>query len=283
MEYMRRTIVQRLTCATENIRHCRIACSGGIDSLLLAYFLSLHNSGGQSIVVHAMGPAVPADATERVKRYAARFDWELQLINADEFGDEFYRRNDSHRCFHCKNRLYSAINSMKLWNTGFGFEVVSGTNLDDLDEYRPGLAAAKEWKVRHPFLEASLRKADIRILANHFGLPDWNLPASPCLASRLYTGTEVTLARLSAVELSEGLIRSRRGIEIVRCRLRGDEMLVEVTLEDQAKIDSNLLDDVFAVVAEKLPQIGSVRLDPQPYKSGRAFLVQAAEYGPAFG
>jgi len=82
---------------------------------------------------------------------------------------------------------------------------------------------------------------------------------------------------LRAVEAGEDLIRTRYGIEIVRCRLRGNDMLVEVPLEDQPRIDSTLLVEVFAVVAEKLPQIGSVILDPRPYKPGQAFLVRAVK------
>jgi uncharacterized protein len=159
--------------------------------------------------------------------------------------------------------------------SGFGSSacLLSGANMDDLHEYRPGLEAAREFGVRHPYIEAAMGKREIRALARELALPFSELPASPCLASRLYTGTAITPARMRAVETGEGLIRLRRGIEVVRCRLRGNDMLIEVPLEDQAKIDSNLLDEVFAVVAEELPQIGTVRLDPQPYKSGRAFLV----------
>ncbi len=253
-----------------------IACSGGIDSLLLST-VACRIDKERFIVAHAVSPAVPLEGTFRVSAMAAQEDWRLHMMTSGEFADPQYLANPVNRCYYCKSHLYAALRAIadKL-PIQRSLTLLSGANLDDLKEYRPGLEAAKKFGVRHPFIEAGMGKREIRALARKLDLPFSELPASPCLASRLYTGTEVTQERLRAVEAGEGLIRARRGINIVRCRLRGSEILIEVPLEDQTKIDSVLLDEVFAVATAKFPQIDSVRLDPRPYKSGRAFLAQAA-------
>ncbi len=250
-----------------------IACSGGIDSLLLA-IVACRVRAGHFVVVHAIGPAVPYEATERVVKVAFEEGWDLRFVNSSEFSDPNYLSNPNNRCYYCKSHLYASMRSISrnMHNSCFG-TLISGANKSDLSEYRPGLEAAKEFGVRHPFIEAGMGKIEIRTLARELGLSFSELPASPCLASRLYTGTEVTRERLRAVETGEELIRLRRGIDVVRCRVRGNEMLVEVHFEDQPKIDSILLDELFAAVAVNLPQIESVRLDTRPYKSGQAFLV----------
>jgi uncharacterized protein len=253
-----------------------IACSGGIDSLLLST-IACRMGTGNVLVAHAISPAVPQTATARVRKFAAQEGWQLHILTSGEFIDPKYLENPANRCYYCKSHLYFSLRGITIeMDAGPSACLLSGANIDDLREYRPGLEAAKEFGVRHPFIEAGMGKREIRILARELGLPFSELPASPCLASRLYTGTEVTQERLRAVEAGEDLIRSRWGIGIVRCRLRENDMLIEVPLEDQAKIDSTLLDQIFASTTEILPQIESVRLDPRPYKSGRAFLVEAA-------
>ncbi len=152
-----------------------------------------------------------------------------------------------------------------------GVTVVSGANTDDLGEYRPGLVAAAEHGVRHPFVESGMGKADIRALARSLGMDDADLPASPCLASRLYTGTRVTAARLHAVEVGEALLRDH-GFRVARCRVRDDAVLVEVPDEDRDRVSRTLLDDVCRAMRAAEPSIGAVTLDPQPYRPGRAVL-----------
>ena len=268
--------LSKLKVVLNSVDSAIVACSGGIDSLLLST-IACRIDTGRFLVAHATSPAVPFEATVRVSDIAVQESWRLHMVTSGEFADPQYLANPVNRCFYCKSHLYAALRAIagKL-PIQSSLTLLSGANLDDLKEYRPGLEAAKEFGVRHPFIEAGIGKREIRALARELDLPFSELPASPCLASRLYTGTEVTLERLRAVEAGEGLIRARRGINIVRCRLRGSEILIEVPLEDQTKVDSVLLDEVFSVATEKFPQIDSVRLDPRPYKSGRAFLVQQA-------
>jgi uncharacterized protein len=248
-----------------------IACSGGIDSLLLATVA--HRQSRNTIVAHAISPAVPMEATARVKNWATQQGWKLRIVTTGEFQSEEYLSNPTNRCYYCKSNLYSSLEHLSATMTS-GATLLSGANLDDLGEYRPGLIAASENGVRHPFIEANIDKAMIRAIARHLRLPFAELPASPCLASRLYTGTRVTPARLRAIEVGELLIRERTGIEVVRCRVREHEMFVEVGSENRQKISVPLLDAVRIAVQTHEPGITTVQLDPEPYRAGRAF-VQA--------
>src|SRR5436190_179725 len=101
----------------------------------------------------------------------------------------------------CKSELYSRIETLlPELNANV---ICSGANLDDQGDYRPGLKAASEHAVRHPLQEAGFTKADVRALAQHWGLPTWDKPASPCLSSRLAPGVEVTRERTGRVEAAE--------------------------------------------------------------------------------
>ena len=247
-----------------------IACSGGIDSLLLATIAHRLDPVG-TVVAHAISPAVPSEATRRVHEQAASEGWNLRLVTSGEFRSEDYLSNPVNRCYHCKSNLYASLDQLAGIATA-GATMLSGANLDDLGEYRPGLIAAAENAVRHPYVEAGIDKATIRAIARELDLPFAELPASPCLASRLYTGTRVTPQRLRAVEAGELLVRERTGITVVRCRLREDEMLVEVGDADRARITEALLHELAAVVRSHEPRIGSVTLDAQAYRAGRSFV-----------
>ena len=251
-----------------------VACSGGIDSLLLAT-VAHRQDPAATVVAHAVSPAVPADATARVEDRAAREGWSLTLVRSGEFQNEAYLGNPANRCYHCKTSLYDALGQLETAVTA-GATLLSGANLDDLGEYRPGLIAAAERGVRHPFVEAGIGKSAIRAIARHLGLPFAALPASPCLASRLYTGTRVTAGRLAAIEAGEALIRRRTGIGVVRCRVREQDMIVEIDDADRDRLSEELLDAVFAAARRHEPGIAGVRLDPKPYRPGRAFLVPPA-------
>lgn len=251
-----------------------IACSGGIDSLLLAT-VAHQQAPAATVVAHALSPAVPGEATARVKQWAAQEGWNLQLVASGEFHSEAYLSNPVNRCYHCKSHLYGSLDQLAA-SIASGATLLSGANLDDLGEYRPGLIAATENAVRHPYVEAGIDKSMIRSIARHLRLPFADLPASPCLASRLYTGTRVTAERLQAIELGESLIRQGTSIEVVRCRIRENQMLIEVGVEDRQHISTELLVRISAAVQRVEPGIDSVELDAKPYRSGRAFLVNPA-------
>jgi uncharacterized protein len=261
--------LDRLQRALAEIPSRIVACSGGVDSLLLATVAHRAAPAG-TIVAHAVTPAVPAAATARVIQRAQTEGWTLQLVRSNEFDDQRYLSNPRNRCYFCKSHLYAAISELE---TPPGATMLSGANIDDLGEYRPGLIAAQENDVRHPYVDAGLSKDDIRGIARKLGLDFADLPASPCLASRLYTGTAVTPSRLRAIEVGEDLLRMLTGIDVVRCRLREDVVSIEVTAEDHALVTEDVLDRVAEAMVRVEASVRGVFLDDKPYRPGRALAV----------
>ncbi len=199
-----------------------VAVSGGIDSTTLAALVVERKPSGARLF-HAVSPAVPAAATERLRALAEPAGWPLSFIDAGEFGDPNYLRNPVNRCFHCKHNLYRSIRHHT------DFTLVSGANLDDLDDVRPGLRAAADHAVRHPWIEARIGKAAIRRIASRQGLHALaDLPASPCLSSRVETGIPIGSGDLRAIDAAESALRRELGPMTVRCRVRADGVTVEL-------------------------------------------------------
>src|SRR5690606_1212921 len=154
------------------LRPLAVAVSGGVDSMTLAWLAHCLAPGTR--LFHALSPAVPAAATARVLAHAKRWGWNLAVIDAGEMDDPHYRANPLRRCYHCKSNLYAAIRRQG------SFNIAAGTNRDDLRDFRPGLQAAAEQGVFHPYVEAGFDKALVRALAAQAGLDDLkDLPASP--------------------------------------------------------------------------------------------------------
>jgi len=200
-----------------------VAVSGGVDSMTLATFA--HRQAPQKVVtVHAVSPAVPAAATQRVRDLAAAEGWTLIVTGAGEFEDVRYRDNPVNRCYFCKTNLYERIKGLT------PHRIASGANLDDLGDYRPGLLAAAERDVVHPFVEAEMTKAQVRALARDLGLADIaELPAQPCLSSRVETGIAIDADDLAFVESVESRLAAMtpKGAT-VRCRITHGGVVVEL-------------------------------------------------------
>ena len=244
-----------------------VAVSGGVDSLTLMAYAHRRLHGGAVITAfHATSPAVPASSTERVRELADKLAWTLRIIDAGETRDAEYLANPADRCRVCKTHLYDAVAALVDAQT----TIVSGTNLDDVDDYRPGLAVAAARGVRHPFVEAKLTKLDVRALARSLGLDDVaELPAQPCLSSRIETGLAIDAATLSMVNDVEDAVRARVGARAtVRCRVRKAGLVVE--------IDPSLLNDLSdagrAGVLDVARTVAGVDVALAPYKMGSAFL-----------
>jgi len=206
----------------EGMGRIAVAVSGGVDSLTLAT-IAHRLPAAACEMFHAVSPAVPPDATDRVREQARRQGWILHVVDAGEFGDERYLANPVDRCFHCKTHLYAAIAGRT------DATLVSGTNTDDLGEYRPGLDAAARHGVRHPYVEAGIGKADLRRLARRLGMPEVAaLPSSPCLASRVETGIGIRPDVLPLVDAAEKIVAREIAPGTVRCRLRGRGIVIEL-------------------------------------------------------
>src|SRR4051812_43965252 len=241
-----------------------VAFSGGIDSTVVAKAAHLA-LGDRAVAVTADSPSVPRAELAEARRLAGQIGIRHRVIATEEFADPNYVRNDGSRCYFCKSELYSRMESLL---PELGDPVIcSGANLDDQGDYRPGLTAAAEHRVRHPLQEAGFTKADVRALARHWGLPTWDKPAAPCLSSRLAPGLAVTPERTARVEAAERFLRS---LGLRECRVRhheGDLARVEVPVTEIARLAE---DSVRAGVTGELRRLGFkfVTLDLDGFRSG---------------
>src|SRR5437588_4160051 len=190
----------RLLDAVRGYGSAAVAFSGGIDSTVVAQAARLA-LGDRAVAVTADSPSVPRAELDDARRLAAQIGIGHRVVATDEFADADYVRNDGSRCYDCKSELYTRIETLL---PGLTANVIcSGANLDDQGDYRPGLKAAAEHRVRHPLQEAGFTKADVSALARAWGLSTWDKPASPCLSSRLAPGVTVTPERTARVEAAE--------------------------------------------------------------------------------
>ncbi len=244
-----------------------VAVSGGVDSVTLA--VAAHRLASRSTeMFHAVSPAVPEVATDRVRAVARTEGWKLRIIDADEFSDADYMSNPVDRCFYCKHDLYRTIadHTSSL--------IVSGTNLDDLADYRPGLAAAEKAGVRHPFVEAGIDKPGIRNLAAHLGLGDLaELPAAPCLSSRVETGLPIRADWLGVIETVERGITGELEPGTVRCRARAGHIAIELDPDSIRQMSKRTRKRLLSSVAGAWSAIGvDLPVTIEPYTMGSAFL-----------
>ena len=241
-----------------------VAVSGGVDSMTLAWVAGTMPSLKLQ-VVHAVSPAVPGAATDRVRSYAAANDWSLQIIDAGEYHDPQYRRNPVNRCFYCKSNLYQAIRHAT------AAPIAAGTNLDDLGDYRPGLLAADEHRVHHPFVQASIDKAGVRRIAAAAGLDDIaQLPAQPCLASRVETGIAIDAQDLAFIDQVEKQVAAVTGPGDIRCRITAGGVRLELSSELLGNRGASL-----DALVTSLCEAGNRHYaGHRPYQMGSAFLVE---------
>lgn len=241
-----------------------IALSGGIDSLTLSAAAALARGTDDVTLCHAVSPAVPDAATARVHEFATTRGLNLRLVKSGEFDDPSYRANPVNRCYFCKVNLYGTLSRM-------GDVVAAGTNTDDLSDYRPGLIAADEHNVLHPFVDAGMAKADVRTLARALGLGDLaELPATPCLASRIETGLRVEPEELATIDRVETLLRGELGNITLRCRRMHSGWVIAL---DEAVFDA--LPDARRAAVQHLAQQaigGDLPVTMRAYQQGSTFI-----------
>lgn len=249
----------------QNIEGPVVAVSGGVDSVTLAAFA--HRLRPGVTMIHAISPAVPESATRRVRSLVESQGWDLQEVDAREFEDPHYLANPANRCFFCKTNLYG---TMARVTSG---TLLSGTNLDDLSDWRPGLKAAEDHKVRHPFVEARFAKADVRALASRLGLRDIaELPASPCLSSRVETGIPIAPETLKIIDRVETGIREKFSLATVRLRRRAAGFVLEIDAASHEAMAGSL----HAALAVEASAIAGEPVTLAPYRRGSAFLRENA-------
>ena len=241
-----------------------IAYSGGVDSTFLLK-VAVDTLGKDKVAACiARGPSLPQSQYDRAARLAKEIGAEMKTIQADEMSDAAYLANKADRCYHCKSHLFEQLAGIAKEN---GFDTIAcGHNFDDTKDYRPGNTAAADFGISTPLIEAGLTKKDIRKLSKELNLPTADVPASPCLASRIAYGLEITEKNLQQVEEAEEFLKSLGLVEF-RVRHHGEVARIEVHQEDMPKL---IAPEVREKIIAKLKQLGFkfVALDLAGFRSG---------------
>ena len=204
-----------------------VACSGGVDSTFLLKLAAM--SGIRTLAVTSASPSHPEWDLRAASEMAALIGAPHRIIRTDELENPKYSANGPDRCYHCKNELFAALRRIAGEE---GLEcVLDGSTADDALDFRPGFLAARSHGVRSPLMEAGLGKKEIRWHSRRLGLPTWEKPSSPCLASRVPYGTPITGERLNKIFLSEAALREL-GLREFRVRDHGTVARLEVAREE---------------------------------------------------
>ena len=240
-----------------------VAYSGGVDSAYLAW--AAHDVlGDQMLAVIADSPSLARVQLRDALAFAEEQRLPLHTIVTDEMQNPDYVKNDSMRCFHCKDELFTV---MERFRDERGYHTVAyGVNVDDQGDWRPGQQAAKRHGVSAPLLEAGLTKSDIRALAVASGLRVWDKPASACLSSRIEYGRPVTREALEQIERGEEILR-QLGLRQYRVRHHGEIVRIEIAREE---FPSVLNVEVFESLTREFKALGFkfVTLDMEGFRSG---------------
>lgn len=223
---------ERLQRVLRELESVCIGYSGGVDSVFLSVAAVQTLGPERVLAVTGRSASVPGLQLDTARQCAHDFGVPHLEIDTDELNDPNYAANPSNRCYFCKSELWSQLRSVAAEH-GIA-AVVDGANADDASDYRPGAQAAQENRVRSPMQEVGLSKVEIRQLSHMLGLPTWDQPAAPCLASRLPYGLAVTPQRLSMVERAEANLRAL-GLSEFRVRHHGDAARLELIPQDLAR------------------------------------------------
>ncbi len=241
-----------------------VAFSGGLDSavLLCAAVRVLGRAG--VLAVTGRSPSVPRAELDTVTVLAAECGAEHEFLDTGEFANAEYRANPTNRCYICRQDLFGRLTQFA---AARGFQAVaSGANADDRHDFRPGLAAAREFGIHAPLAEAGLTKTELRRLAAEFGLSIHDKPASPCLASRVPYGEPITVEKLGCIDAAETFLRA---LGFRECRVRHHGRLARIEVPT-TEIERLAAEGVRGRVSAHLQELGYqyVTLDLRGFRSG---------------
>jgi uncharacterized protein len=249
-----------------------IAYSGGVDSAYLAWEAH-HVLGEDMLAVIADSPSLARTQLQDALAFAQEHSIPIEVVRTAEMDRQEYVRNDTQRCFHCKDELFQVLEEFA---AGRGFQSIAyGVNLDDQGDFRPGQSAARQHHIATPLLAAGLTKADIRELARQKGLRVWDKPASACLSSRIEYGRPVTLEALAAVERGEEALRGL-GFRQVRVRHHGEIARIEIARDEMHRA---LTAEMFLEFTRVFKSLGFafVTLDTEGFRSGSMNSTKASQ------
>ena len=216
--------LERLDGVIGSLERVVVAYSGGVDSALVAARAHAVLGPPRALAATAVSPSLARRDRDFARKLARDAGWNHIEVATGEVHDARYARNDPDRCYWCKDELFSVLAPLAEERDA---RLAVGTNLDDLNDHRPGQRAARERKVSAPLVDAGLDKALVRAVAHQIGLAAADKPASPCLASRVAYGVAVTEDRLERVDAAEEALREL-GFEELRVRDHGDLARIEV-------------------------------------------------------
>ena len=246
-----------------------VSLSGGVDSALVAY-AAFQKLGKKSVAVTADYKTLSQEELETSKKIPYEIGIQNIILNYNELENENFVKNDSNRCFYCRDELSeNLIKAAKHHNLDV---IVDGTHVDDLGDYRHGIDAMHKNGIKTPLLDVNLSKDEIRKICKNIGLTIYNRPSNSCLASRIPWGQRVTAERLARIEMGETIIKQLTGFQQVRVRDLNGSAKIEVEPNNISVLcKQNYLDQI----VDKLKMIGfsSVTVDHDGYKSCKLNLI----------
>src|ERR1700733_4151463 len=249
-----------------------VAYSGGVDSAFLSW-AARRALGADMLAVIADSPSLARTHLNDAVAFAREHNIPLEVVSTTELDRAEYVRNDSSRCFHCKDELFTV---MEAFRAEHGFKSIAyGVNADDRGDFRPGQIAAREHSVAAPLLDANLTKQEIRELAQQANLRVWDKPASACLSSRIEYGRPVTRAALSTVEPGEDALRAL-GFRQFRVRHHGEIVRIEISSNELSRALSSEMAAEFTRIFKALG-FKFVTLDLEGFRSGSMNTLLPAE------
>lgn len=262
-EVLNSTALERARTVIRNAGRVVVAFSGGVDSTFVLR-VACDVSPGKVLAVTGRSPSVPSWELREATELAESFGAPHRIVETHELENPDYAKNDSNRCYFCKSELFDTLEKIRL-EVGYD-AILDGTNLDDLQDHRPGMKARRERAIRSPLVEAEITKAEIREASRALGLSTADKPSFACLASRFPYGTPVTLDGLRQVEKAEEGVRNL-GFRQFRVRHHGDVARLELGVNEMARVqdEQTRLDLVSAL---KGAGYRFVALDLEGYRTG---------------